>query len=212
MPIRLDEWRRRKSRLAARYPSGARGPRAARRTRFSRGAWGYGVPVVAIAFFLVIASAPVDLWPRSAPPPEAIRGTEPGAAIGGRAAIIDGDTLAIRGQRIRLEGIDAPESAQRCDGPRGRYACGREATRALGAFIGGDTVECSANGRDRYGRMLAVCTVNGRDIGAAMVLAGWALAGRGDYIALEREARAAARGVWQGKFQPPADWRREHKN
>lgn len=141
-----------------------------------------------------------------------LRGTEPGAVIAGRATIADGDTLTIHGRRIRLDGIDAPESAQLCDGPRGRYPCGREATRALGALVGRETVECRANGRDRYERILAVCTVNGRDLGAAMVLAGWALAGRADYAAHQREARAAARGVWQGKFQPPADWRREHKN
>ena len=50
----------------------------------------------------------------------------------GRASIVDGDTLAVRGTRNRLHGIDAPESLQDCRDKRGRmYACGRDARDAL---------------------------------------------------------------------------------
>lgn len=150
--------------------------------------------------------------PRRPPVPGArdtVRGAVP-SVLAGRAAVIDGDTIAIRNWRIRFEGIDAFERAQLCRSARGGYACGREAAAALEAAIGAGRVECRIGGRDRWGRALGVCRANGRDLGAAMVEAGWALAVRGDYAALERAARAARRGAWQGTFEPPAHWRREN--
>ena len=56
--------------------------------------------------------------------------------IAGLARVIDGDTLEIGDRRVRLEGIDAPESAQTCrrDGTR-TWACGRVAAEALAALV-----------------------------------------------------------------------------
>ena len=101
-----------------------------------------------------------------------------GATLSGSARVIDGDTLEICGMRIRLHGIDAPESAQRCRAAGRTWPCGREATRALSGRIAGRMVVCEERDRDRYGRSVAVCRAAGEDVNAWMVAAGWAFAYR----------------------------------
>jgi len=130
--------------------------------------------------------------------------------VEGTAAIVDGDTLRLAGARIRLRGIDAFERGQTCRhaGADG-YDCGAEAAAALARLVGGRAVACEGRGRDRYGRLLAVCTAGGRDLNAAMVSAGWAVA-YGAYDLEERRARAAGAGAWAGTFERPADWRGTH--
>ena len=100
------------------------------------------------------------------------------ADITGPARIIDGDTIDIAGERIRLHGIDAPEAAQTCVAGGVTWPCGQSATAALAEFIGGAAVSCRARGTDKYGRTIATCYVQGEDIEAWMVLNGWALAYR----------------------------------
>ncbi len=53
------------------------------------------------------------------------------AAVTGIASVIDGDTLEIHGQRIRLHGIDAPESRQLCFIDGKPWQCGKDAANAL---------------------------------------------------------------------------------
>lgn len=133
------------------------------------------------------------------------------ATLTGPARIIDGDTLEVRGSRIRLHGIDAPENAQRCRSEGRVWACGREATRALVRRIGSHPVACKEHDRDRYGRVVAVCRVGGKDVNAWMVAEGWAFAYRKysrRYLAEEMTAKASKRGVWRGDVVPPWDWRR----
>jgi endonuclease YncB( thermonuclease family) len=78
--------------------------------------------------------------------------------LAGVASVIDGDTIEIRGQRIRLYGIDAPESSQLCVRLTGeRWRCGQQASFALADLIGRSTVSCQPRDRDRYGRIVAVC-------------------------------------------------------
>ena len=80
-------------------------------------------------------------------------GTPQAAAIAGQASVMDGDTLEIHGQRLRLHGIDAPESAQSCYLPHGRaWRCGHMAALRLQDFIGDKTVTCERKGEDRYRR------------------------------------------------------------
>ena len=134
-----------------------------------------------------------------------------GATLSGSARVIDGDTLEIRGMRIRLHGIDAPESAQRCRDAGRSWPCGREATRALSGRIAGRPVVCEERDRDRYGRSVAVCRAGGEDVNAWMATAGWAFAYRQysrSYVAEERAAQAAGRGIWRGDVVPPWDWRK----
>jgi endonuclease YncB( thermonuclease family) len=129
-----------------------------------------------------------------------------------RAAVVDGDTLAAGGERLRLIGIDAPEMGQLCESSGAGYHCGEQARAALGRIIGSGALTCRANGVDRYDRRVVRCVnADGQDIGAAMVAAGWAMAYRQyatDYVAQEAEARAHGRGIWAGRFEPPWDWRR----
>ena len=129
--------------------------------------------------------------------------------VSGAARVIDGDTMDVRGTRIRLFGIDAPEREQTCrDGSR-RWACGQRATRALHDRIGNRPVRCEE--RDREQRIVAVCRAGTDELNRWMVLEGWALAYRRysrSYVEEERRARAAKRGVWRSEFVPPWDWRR----
>ena len=131
--------------------------------------------------------------------------------LSGRARVVDGDTLDVGGVRIRLHGVDAPESRQTCVAGGRRWACGERATRALAGLVGGRTVSCEERDRDRYGRAVAVCRVGGRDVNAWMVSQGLALAYRRysrDYVGEEASARDARLGMWRGDFVPPWDWRR----
>lgn len=124
----------------------------------------------------------------------------------GRAIVVDGDTIDIGGERIRLEGIDAPEHAQTCGRKwSGTWACGAAATRALASLIGNRRVECDNEGHDKYGRILGLCRVDGRDINAEMVRSGYAWAFvkySPRYVAEEAEARKAKSGIWQGEAEP----------
>ncbi len=139
------------------------------------------------------------------------------ADITGKPRVIDGDTIDIAGQRIRLYGIDTPESDQLCEADGKPWRCGQEATFALANIIGRTWVDCVERDRDRYGRIVAVCRVGGpkgQDLGAWMVSEGWALAYRKysmDYVAAEDAARAAGRGLWRGKFTKPWEWGRRGK-
>lgn len=131
--------------------------------------------------------------------------------IVGRASVIDGDTLEIRGQRIRLYGIDAPESKQNCRRVSGEvWRCGQRAALALSDRIGSNPVSCNARDRDRYGRVVAVCEAHG-DLNKFMVRNGWAAAYRRyshDYVEAERHAQFVKAGIWSGSFVMPWDWRR----
>jgi endonuclease YncB( thermonuclease family) len=137
------------------------------------------------------------------------------ADIVGRASVVDGDTIEIHGQRIRLHGIDAPEKGQPCFDARGEhYRCGQIAAIALDAFIGASPVQCREREVDRYGRTVADCSVRGEDIELWLVKNGHAMAYRrysGAYIGAEQEARNAKRGIWAGEAQPPWEWRHSRR-
>lgn len=128
------------------------------------------------------------------------------ASVAGTASVIDGDTIEIRGQRIRLFGIDAPETYQRCADQAGAIIrCGQRASLALSDRIGRAPVVCEARGRS-YDRILAICRQDGVDLGAWMVEGGLAYADSrftSDYDVLEAAARGSGAGFWAGEFEAP---------
>lgn len=141
--------------------------------------------------------------------------TSAASAIVGRASVIDGDTIDIGGERIRLHGIDAPESRQLCQDRDGRnYRCGQRAATALAERIGDRTVSCAREGTDRYGRVIAVCETEAGDLNGWLVREGWAVAYSRyslKYVPVEITARVAGRGIWAGRFIEPETWRRRHR-
>ncbi len=135
-------------------------------------------------------------------------------ALDGIATIIDGDTIAIAGQRLRLYGIDAPETGQTCTRAGRPWRCGTEAGFALANLIGRHWIHCVTRVRDAARPVAAVCYLANHDVNAAMVRAGWALDDRrhpqDGYAAEEAAARQARRGLWSGGFMAPWEWRRRH--
>jgi endonuclease YncB( thermonuclease family) len=128
----------------------------------------------------------------------------------GRVTVNDGDSLTIGTERIRLRGIDAPEFDQTCMLDGADYPCGRRSREALAASIGGRSVSCSGSQRDKYDRLLAVCSAaDGKDLNRRQVEAGWAVA-YGGYEAEQDAARQKRLGLWAGSFERPRDWRETH--
>lgn len=75
----------------------------------------------------------------------------------GRASVIDGDTIEMHGQRIRLYGIDAPESHQACRKDGRPWRCGQQAALMLDKLIIGKIIRCVEKDHDRYGRLVGEC-------------------------------------------------------
>lgn len=154
-----------------------------------RVAWAAGVIVAAL--ILMITNAEAD--------------------IVGPAKVIDGDTLEMAGEKIRLHGVDAPESDQYCSVAEFEYPCGVMATAWLVEATLGRELACKVVTRDRWGRMVAMCTVDGQSLNEMIVTAGWAVAFRRysrQFETQEAAARRDGRGMWQGPFVFPVAWRR----
>ena len=131
------------------------------------------------------------------------------------------DTKLANGARriIRLEGIDAPELHQTCTTAAGTaWPCGAMARSALSVIIKDAALTCKISATDQFGRDLATCaTAVIPDVGAHLVGNGWAVSGvektdsrwenGGPYLLEQAQAQKARRGIWQGEFVRPADWR-----
>ena len=133
----------------------------------------------------------------------------------GKAKIIDGDTIHIKSNKIRLHGIDAPETKQTCKIDNQDWYCGKQSTKELKNLIKNQKVECNVNDVDRYNRYVAICYVNEININKWMVKNGWAIAYRyysKDYIVEEKYADDNKLGIWKSEFIEPYAYRRQNKN
>ena len=83
----------------------------------------------------------------------------------GVASAIDGDTIIINNYRIRLNGVSAPELSE--EG-------GNEAKQAMQKILQNKTIKCSLSGRKSYERYIGVCWIGAVDVGALLVLQGFA--------------------------------------
>ena len=187
---------RRSPRVSEAMPAWATGRRNYRPRR-SRIRWQTWLVVLMLAvglgLYAALPEAPLELGRRP--------------LVGPVEHVADGDTIEIAGQRIRLAGLDAPERDQTCAMADGTpWSCGRIAADRMRELTRGATLSCRGEDHDRYGRLLATCSDGGIDIAEALVRDGLAVAS-GRYLAAQAVARGARRGIWQGDFDRPADWR-----
>ena len=91
---------------------------------------------------------------------------------GGTNCVVDGDTFYLGGDKVRIAGIDAPEThPPRCIE---EAQMGEAATEKLRELLNSGAVTMTNTDRDRdtYGRLLRNVAVDGADVGAAMIGAG----------------------------------------
>jgi endonuclease YncB( thermonuclease family) len=133
------------------------------------------------------------------------------AEISGSLRVIDGDTVDVAGTRVRIHGIDAPERGQPCTTQTGAdWGCGDWVTRQVSDRFQGAFARCAPVDRDRYGRVVARCSVKGADIGRLLVTDGLAFAYEKystEYVPQETVAATARRGLHGFSMQSPARYR-----
>lgn len=131
--------------------------------------------------------------------------------IVGAVRVIDGDTFIVGQERIRLHGIDAPESGQICHTEQGiAWSCGLWVSQSVQQRFQGKTLNCDPLDMDRYGRTVARCWSKGEDVARQLVRDGLAYAYRKysmDYDG--EEIRAAKRdvGLHASHLQSPSQFR-----
>ncbi len=142
--------------------------------------------------------------------------------ISGIATVIDGDTIVINRNKIRLFGIDAPEKKQKCQKPwlsisfltfNRNYQCGVISTNKLKSKINKKLIMCETYNKDRYNRFIAECYKNKTNLNRWMVLNGYAVAYRKyskKFVAQENLAKREKLGLWAGVFEMPWDWRKKN--
>ena len=133
------------------------------------------------------------------------------AEFSGRINVIDGDTFDVGDRRVRLFAVDAPERDQTCTRANGaQWDCGKWVVKEVRNRLQGRQARCEAVELDQYNRTVAKCSVRGRDIGEWLVAEGLIFSfpryGQ-DYVATEKEALVAGRGLHQGTVQAPSDFR-----
>lgn len=129
--------------------------------------------------------------------------------MAGKVEVIDGDSLVVNGQQVRLQGIDAPEFQQTCTRAGVEVRCGREAAQALRKIVARGEVTCRGYEHDRFNRLLGTCHVGGDNIAALMVREGHAIS-YGDFVIEEAQARNEKKGLWAGEFISPREYRAAH--
>ena len=121
--------------------------------------------------------------------------------ITGRATVLDGGTLEVRGTRILLADIEQVADDHVCERTGDEtWRCGPRALNALEEFLEESIVSCVVKSRDGSGQVAASCSTNGLDVGLWLLRNGLAqaapTASSSRYRQAEAEAKAARRGMW----------------
>ena len=145
-------------------------------------------------------------------------------SVTGYAKVTDGDTIKIDTFKIRLDGIDAPEKKQLCKRPYltimiftfyEDYSCGQKSTESLIKKINNQKVTCKISGIDYFKRLIGECYKRKTNLNSWMVSNGHAVAFRKyskKFVPQEILAKQEKKGMWQGKFEMPWDYRKSNKN
>ena len=135
-----------------------------------------------------------------------------GTSFADSLRVVDGDTIVLNGEKIRISGIDAPELKQMCMNGDEKVFCGKTAKMILVKKIGNQTPECIKEGKDVYKRTLAECFINGESLSAFLVRSGYAFAYRkysDKFIKDEEFAKENKLGMWSMEFEYPWDFRKK---
>lgn len=139
--------------------------------------------------------------------------------------VYDGDSITVISGaekiKVRLVGIDAPEKSRKKREPGQPFS--QKATKHLAGLVLNKTITIEEYGTDRYGRILGLVFLNGRNVNLEMVKAGLAEVYRGKhakgfnpkiYHDAEADAKTENRGMWSlgDEYISPRDWRRGRRN
>ena len=135
-------------------------------------------------------------------------------SIEGEGHVISGSVLLVNGLFVKLLGIEAPDPQQTCANRYGAgYYCGQEAIIWLQNWLNERPVRCHVLGDVINQWATGICFVEEYkyDVAAVVVNAGWAVAYTKNtdvYVPYEQQAAENKRGLWQGSFYKPWDWRK----
>ena len=140
----------------------------------------------------------------------------------GIAKVVDGDTIYINNFKIRLSGIDAPESyykgkSQVCNSIESgeKIFCGDISKKALKDKINNQFIVCIPVNKDKYNRIIAECFIEQESISSYMVRNGYAFDytkySKGKYQSDQNFAKEKKLGLWTMKFEYPWSWRKMNK-
>ena len=137
----------------------------------------------------------------------------------GKAIVVDGDTIKIKGEQIRFGGIDAPESyyrgkKQTCIEDNKKIFCGQISKDKLIEKIGNNSLNCEIEkNKDRYKRLVGECFIKGESLSVFMVRNGyafdWPLYSKGKFANDQQYAKINKLGFWNMKFEYPWIWKKK---
>ena len=135
----------------------------------------------------------------------------------GKAIVLDGDTIKIKGERIRFGGIDAPESyykgkEQTCFEDGNNIFCGQISKEKLIEKIGDNPLNCKVQkNKDRYKRLIGECFLKEESLSIFMVRNGyafdWPFYSKGKFAKDQKYAKIKKLGFWNMRFEYPWKWR-----